>query len=143
MNSAGRSRVLCATLAQVGKDTQALKEPVTRWHRAAWSHLYCRDTIVVLVPHSADLFCGPWHRWVACVVTTPALSAILLCPHVATDKTNKRENRYFLLSSLASPFCILYPSSTPLLRHPASTHSVCVLKDRWEQKHTEKSTTCP
>lgn len=50
----GPRRVLCATPLQVGRDTQTLKEPVTRWHRAAWSHLYCRDAIVVLVPHSAD-----------------------------------------------------------------------------------------
>lgn len=54
MNSAGRSCALCTTLVQVGRDTETLKEPVTRWHRAAWSHLYCRDTIVAVVPHSAD-----------------------------------------------------------------------------------------
>lgn len=109
----------CATPVQVGSDTQTLKEPVARWHRAARSHLYCRDTIVVLVPHSADSvasFVAPGIAPLVCLAS-PAFSAILLRPHVTTDKTNKkRENRYFLLSVLSPP--VLHsPFLLPHLRH--------------------------
>lgn len=132
MNSAGRSCPLCATLVHIGRDTQTLKEPVTRWHRAAWSHLYCRDTIVVLVPHSLSrqccLFCGPWHHRVICCAS-PAFTAILLCPHVTSDKTNKILS--FVLPRLAC-FAFFIPPP-PSLSSGVSVYQVSavyVLKDR-------------
>lgn len=104
----------CATPVQVGSDTQTLKEPVARWHRAARSHLYCRDTIVVLVPHSADSvasFVAPGIARLVCLAS-PAFSAILLRPHVTTDKTNKNERTdTFFCPSSRLLFCILHSSS--------------------------------
>lgn len=111
MNSAGRSCVLCATLVQVGRDTLTLKEPVTRWHGVAWLHPYCRDTIVVLVPRSADSaasFVAPG------IAGSSALPRQLLqpfcCVHMLT-LINESENRYIIFVLPSLPFCILYSSS--------------------------------
>lgn len=138
MNSGWRSYSLCATLLQVGRDTQTLKEPVTRWHRAARSHLCCRDTIVFpgsTLSRQRCLFCGLWHRWVVCrVAATPAFTAILLCSHVTTDKTNKSQNRYFAFV-LPPPSCFAFfiPPPPPPTSSLASVSVfqeslVCVLK---------------
>lgn len=145
MNAAWRSYSLCATLLQVGKDTQTLKEPVTRWHRAAWSHLYCRDTTVVLVPHSADSVASFVASGVDCLpcFATPAFTAILLYSHVSTDKTNKSRNRYLLLSSHLPPgLCSLF---LLLLRYPvfqSSRRIQFMCSKTKETKNTQKSPQC-
>ncbi len=124
MNSAGRSCALCATLVQVGRDTETLKEPVTRWHRAAWSHLYCRDAIVAVVPHSADSVASFVAPGIA--GSSPAPRQLLVpfcCVHMLPlIKLIKRQNRYFLLSSLASCFAFFIPPP------PSSSSSVSVLQ---------------
>lgn len=126
MNSAGRSCALCATLVQVGRDTLTLKEPVTRWHGAAWLHPYCRGTIVVLVPRSADSaasFVAPG------IAGSSALPRQLLqpfcCVHMLTQikRINESESRYVILSSLASRFAFFIPP------HPTSSSRVSVYQE--------------
>lgn len=117
----GRS---CATRHQVGKE---LKEPVTRWHRAARSHLYCRNAIVVLVSRSAGSVASFVASGTAASSATPAFTAVLVRPHVTTDKTNKRENRSFLLVLPRLLFCILL-FHLLLLLLPSSSSSVSVYR---------------
>lgn len=111
MESAGGSSTLCATLLQVGRDRQTLKEPVTRWHRAAWSHLYCRDTIVIMVPHSADSVASFVASGIAGSSAAPR--QLLLPFHrvhmLPLIKLIKRKNTDLLLSSLISCFAFFIP----------------------------------
>lgn len=127
--------------AAPGWQGQILKEPGTCWHWAAWSHLYCRDTIVVLLRHSARqccLLCGLWrHRR---VVHHTVLTAILLCPHVTTDKANKRENRYFLLLGLAGCFAFFVPPPPPSSSSVSFSQVGTVFKDQWGQRQQRVST---
>lgn len=81
-----------------GWQWQTLKEAVTRWHQAAWSHLYCTDIIAALVLHSADSVVSLVASGIAESSATTAFIVILVRTHVAADKTSKREKRYILLS---------------------------------------------
>ncbi len=78
------------------------------------------------------LFCGLWHRWVVCLAS-PAFSAILLWPHANTDKTNKKENAYFLLCCLSPCFAFSIPPPPPSSSYSVSVYQVStinVLQDR-------------
>lgn len=64
-----------------GWQRQTLKETATRWHRTAWSHLNCRETIVALVLHSADNAVSFVASGIAESSDTPAFTDILECYH--------------------------------------------------------------
>lgn len=136
MNSGVRSWTLCATMVQVGRDTETLKEPVTRWHRVAWIHLYCRDTIVApttivgsTLSRQCCPFCGPWHR---CLAVSTAFSGILMHPHLPNDKTNKRKKRHIPFSSLSFLIPSLPSSSSSVSVYQVSR--VYVLQEERDQK---------